>query len=122
MVELPPIDYPSPDEGTFRAAELPLDLAPAGLDAGEELDAIFALAPTGAVVCPPATVTLPNTPGYAPSTEVDLLIHGVDVDEEWAPYGGWRHVATGRVDETGERIETIDGGLPMISNVGVRAR
>lgn len=122
MVELPPIDYPTPDEGTFRAAELPLELAPAGLDAGEGLEAIFALAPTGAVVCPPATVTLPNTPGYEPGTEVDLLIHGVDVDEEWAPYGGWISVGTGRVDEAGERIETVEGGLPMISNVGVRAR
>jgi hypothetical protein len=122
MVELPPIDYPSPDEGTFRAAELPIELAPAGLDAGVGLEAIFALAPTGAVVCPPATVTLPNTPGYAPDTEVDLLIHGVDVDEEWAPYGGWVTVATGRVDAAGERIDTVEGGLPMITNVGVRAR
>jgi hypothetical protein len=122
MVELPPIDYPGPDEGTFRAAELPLDLAPPGLIAGEGFDAIFALAPTGAVVCPPATLSLPNTPGYQPGTDVEILIHGVDVDEEWAPYGGWIEVAIGRVDDAGERIETVRGGLPMISNVGVRAQ
>ena len=34
-------------------------------------------------------------------------------NEQWAPYGGWRTVATGRVDETGERIETVEGGLPV---------
>ena len=93
-----------------------------GLDAGAGLDAIFALAPVGAVVCPPATLELPNTPGYPAGSEVELLIHGADVEEEWAPYGLWRVVATGRVDDAGERIATIDGGLPVISAVGVRAR
>jgi hypothetical protein len=121
-VELLPIDYPEPDDRTFRAAELPLALAPPGLDAGESLEAIFALAPVGATVCPPAAIELPNTPGYAPGTEVDILIHGADVDEEWVPYGRWRTVATGRVDDAGARIETIDGGLPYVSAVGVRAR
>jgi hypothetical protein len=121
-VEVLPIDYPSDAERTFRAAELPLELAPPGLDAGEELDAIFALAPTGAVVCPPATLELPNTPGYAPGEEVDILVHGTDVDEGFAPYGGWEPVAVGRVDASGERIETIEGGLPIIANVAVRAR
>ena len=122
VVEVLPIDYPEPDDRAFRAAELPLELAPPGLDAGEGLDAIFALAPTGAVVCPAASIELPNTPGYDPGTTVDILVHGTDVEEQWVPYGGWRTVATGRVDETGERIETIEGGLPVISNVGVRAR
>ncbi|HEX6275764.1 MAG TPA: hypothetical protein VFZ53_22135, partial [Polyangiaceae bacterium] len=121
-VEVIPIDYPTPADRTFRAAELPLSFAPAGLGAGQELDAIFALAPAGAVVCPPAALELPNTPGYAAGTEVDIFVNGTDVDEGFAPYGGWRAVATGRVDETGERIETIDGGLPVIANVGVLAR
>jgi hypothetical protein len=31
-------------------------------------------------------------------------------------------VAIGRVDAAGERIETIEGGIPYISTVGVRAR
>ncbi len=122
VVELLPLDYPEPDQRTFRAAELPLSLAPPGLDAGEELDAIFALAPVGAVICPPAAIDLPNTPGYAAGSEIDILVHGADVEEAWAPYGLWRVVATGRVDDAGERIETIDGGLPVISDVGVRAR
>ncbi|HVR18141.1 MAG TPA: hypothetical protein VMS65_00550, partial [Polyangiaceae bacterium] len=122
VVEVLPIDYPEPDDRAFRAAELPLELAPPGLDAGEGLEAIFALAPTGAVVCPAASIELPNTPGYAPGTTVDILVHGTDVEEQWVAYGGWRTVATGRVDATGERIETVEGGLPVISDVGVRAR
>lgn len=122
LIELLPLDYPEPDQRTFRAAELPLALAPPGLDGGEGLEAIFALAPVGAAICPGATLDLPNTPGYEPGTEVDILIHGTDVEELWVPYGGWRVVATGRVDDTGERIETIDGFLPIITDVGVRAR
>jgi hypothetical protein len=121
-IEVLPIDYPATDDRTFRAAELPLGLAPPGLDAGEGLDAIFALAPTGAVVCPPAAIELPNTPGYAPGTVVEILVNGTDIEEEWAPYGGFAPVATGRVDDAGERIEMIEGGLPIISNVGVRAQ
>ena len=121
-VELLPLDYPEPEDRTFRAAELPLALAAPGLDAGEGLEAIFALAPVGAVVCPPAALELPNTPDYAAGTEVDILVHGADVEEEWAPYGAWVVVATGRVDAAAERIETVDGGIPYISAVGVRAR
>jgi hypothetical protein len=121
-VELLPLDYPEPEDRTFRAAELPLALAAPGLDAGEGLDAIFALAPVGAIVCPPATLELPNTLGLAAGTEVDILVHGADVEEEWAPYGAWMGVAIGRVDAAGERIETIEGGIPYISTVGVRAR
>lgn len=121
-VEVLPIDYPADADRTFRAAELPLELASPGLDAGAALEAIFALAPTGAVVCPPAAIELPNTPGYAPGDEVDILIHGTDVDEGFAPYGGWQPVAVGRVDASGERIETMEGGLPVIANVAVRAR
>ena len=121
-LELLPLDYPEPDDRTFRAAELPLSLAPPGLDGGEDFDAIFALAPTGAIVCPPATIELPNTPGYEPGTLVDIFVNGTDIEEQWAPYGGWTSIATGRVDETGDRIETIDGGLPIISNVGVKAQ
>jgi hypothetical protein len=122
MIELLPLDYPEPHQRTFRAAELPLSLAPSALYAGEGFGAIFALAPVGAVICPAATIDLPNTPLYGAGTEVEILVHGADVEEEWAPYGLWRVVATGRVDETGERIETIDGGLPVISDVAVRAR
>jgi hypothetical protein len=121
-VEVLALDYPEPDDRTFRAAELPLELSPPALAAGEGLDAVFALAPTGAVVCPPATVELPNTPGYPPGTEVELLVHGVDIEEDWAPYAGWAVFATGRVDDAGERIRTVDGGLSMISDIGVRAR
>jgi hypothetical protein len=115
------VDYPEADR-TFRAAELPIGLVPPSLVSAEPLDAIFALAPTGAVVCPPATLELPNSPGYDPGTEVDLLVHGTDIEENWAAYAGWTRVAIGRVNESGERIEMIDGGLPIISNVGVRAR
>jgi len=120
---LPP--YATPDSRAFRAAELPPEQFPAGIEHGAELELIFTLAPLGAVICPPAELRLPNTAGWEPGTRVEFLVQGFGVgvehgDQPFAPYGEWQSVATGVVDASGETLRTTSGGLPIISNVGVR--
>jgi hypothetical protein len=82
---------------------------------------VFTLAPLDMTLCPAAGIELPNSAGWDPGTAVEFLLQGLDIDRQpWAPYGEWAVFATGEVDETGERIVTTEGGLPVVSNVGVR--
>ncbi len=120
---LPP--YATADSRAFRAAELPPERFPDGIEHGAPLERIFTLAPLGAVICPPAELRLPNTAGWEPGTRVEFLVQGFGVgledgDQPFAPYGEWQSVATGVVEADGETLRTTRGGLPIISNVGVR--
>ncbi len=121
---LPPYDTPS--GRAFRAAEFPITDLPGGLDHGAGLEVVFALAPVGATLCPAATLTLPNAAGWAPGTEVELLLEGLEVgqtegEQPWAPYGEWAVFSDGVVDGSGDFITATDG-LPLISNLGVRRK
>jgi hypothetical protein len=119
--------YDTPENQAFRAAELPPARFPDGLDHGAELERVFTLAPLGAELCPPAALSLPNTAGWEPGIEVEFLLQGFGVgltegDQPFAPYGEWEPIGTGVVSEDGEILTVTEGGLPIISNVGVRRR
>ncbi|HEV8548762.1 MAG TPA: hypothetical protein VGQ57_07040 [Polyangiaceae bacterium] len=117
--------YDTEDGRGLRAAELPQEHWPAGLDHGAGLELVFTLAPMGAMLCPSPAVELPNSAGWAPGTAVEFLQQGLDAGADegaqlFAPYGEWTSFGTGTVDDTGERLVQTEGGLAMISNVGVR--
>lgn len=114
--------YRDAAEQAFRAAELSLADAPEGLlgDSGVEL--VFALAPVDTEFCPAATLDFPNRGGWDPGTEVEFLLHGLDLSERFAPYAGWAVIGSGAVDESGERLVMLEGGVRTLSAVGVRRR
>jgi hypothetical protein len=119
--------YDTPENQAFRAAELPPARFPDGLDHGAELERIFTLAPLGAELCPPAALSLPNSAGWEAGTEVEFLLQGFGVgliegDQPFAPYGEWQPIGTGVVTDDGDTLVLTEGGLPIISNVGVRRR
>jgi len=116
-----PLDFQGPDLKKFRAVEVPVDKAPAAVDASLGFGMLVALTPAATVLCPAASLSVPNSPGWAAGTRVELFLHGVDIGEEWAPYGGWAKVSGGAVSADGMTIETDpDGGLPALSVVGIR--
>jgi hypothetical protein len=125
-VELDPFPpYDTEDGRALRAAELPPALFPAGLAHGANLELVFVLGPMGARLCPSAALELPNSAGWEPGTAVEFLLQGLDAGTDagaqlFAPYGEWQPFATGMVDASGERLVLDSGGLPVISNVGVR--
>jgi len=125
-VELDPFAPYDTEEGrALRAAELPRDLWPEGLDRGANLELVFTLAPMGARLCPSAPIELPNSEGWQPGTQVELYLQGLDAGVDsgaqlFAPYGEWKPFGTGVVDESGERLVLTDGALPVVTNVGVR--
>lgn len=116
-----PFDYDTPDLQKFRAALVPIDKSPAAVDASLKLGILVALTPIGAALCPAAKLTVPNTANWPAGSAVEFYLHGVDVAEEWAPYGGWAKVSDGQVAADGKTVSTADGGgLPSLSVVGVR--
>jgi hypothetical protein len=79
------------------------------------------MTPVGTILCPAAKMTVENTTGLPPGARVEFFVHGVEVSEEWAPYGGWAHVSDGTVSDDGATISTDDaGGIPIVSVVGIR--
>jgi hypothetical protein len=65
---------------------------------------------------------LPNSAGWQPGTEVEFFLHGLDIEERYAPYGGFAQFAEGEVAADGTSIVTTQGGLPLLSLVGVRRK
>jgi hypothetical protein len=116
-----PFDFDTDDLQKFRSAEVPEAAWPQVVDRSLDFVLLVALTPSDAELCPAAKLTLANTPGLSPGTRVEFFLHGTDIIERWAPYGGWAKVSDGEVSADGASIETDpSGGIPVLSVVGVR--
>ncbi len=116
-------DYISAEEKQFRAVEIPTAKAPEAVDASLGFELIIATTPVDTHFCPNAKLTVPNTPGWAAGAEVEFWVHGVNTEEDWAPYGGWGKVSSGTVSADGKKVETADGeGIPLLSVFGIRLK
>lgn len=66
---------------------------------------------------------MPNSAKWPAGTDVEFVIHGVDVGQEWAAYGKWQKVSDGKVSADGATVSTVDGGgLPVLTAFGVRKK
>jgi hypothetical protein len=121
--EVDTLTYDMPDQQLFRAAEIPIAKAPAAVDPALNLEILYGVGPVETTFCPPAAVTVPNTPAWPAGTAVEFYVHGVDVSEDYAPYGGWAKVSDGAVSADGKTVSTAAaGGLPVLSAFGVRKK
>jgi hypothetical protein len=111
------------DQRAFRAALIPSGLSLPAVDTTLELGLLVALTPPGATLCPPAQLLVPNREDWAPGSLVEVLAHGVKLDQHIAPYGGWAKVSDAHVSPDGTQIVTdAAGGLPLLTVVGFRLR
>lgn len=115
------ITFRTADEKRLRAVRVPPESAPAVLsEAG--FDLVYAATPTDTTFCPPAALSIENTEGWAAGSAVEVWLHGVDIAEEWAPYGGFAKVSDARVSADGARIEAREPGLPMLGVLGFKLK
>jgi hypothetical protein len=120
VVTVDPFDFETDDLKKFRAAVIPEESWPDAVDGTLDFDMVVALTPSDAVICPAAKLSLENTE-HLPAGKVEIYVHGVDITEEWAPYGGWAKVSDGHVTDDLATIETDpEGGLPVLSVIGIR--
>jgi hypothetical protein len=114
-------DFDTPDLRRFRSAEIPEAAWPDAVDRSLGFALVVALTPSGGEICPRAKLSLANTAALPAGARVEFFVHGTEVSEAWAPYGGWAKVSGGAVTSDGASIETDpDGGIPILSVVGVR--
>lgn len=117
------LDYDSPEKQTFRAANVPITKAPPAVDPALDFEIVYGVAPVDTILCPAVAVTVPNDPAWPAGTAVEFWIHGFDVGEDWAPYGGWAKVSDGEVSADGTTVRTsAGGGLNFLSTFAVRKK
>jgi hypothetical protein len=124
-IEVDVLVYDTPEFQTFRAAEIPIAKAPLAVDPSLNFEIIVGTTPIETKFCPHAKLTVPNTAGWPPGQAVEVFIHGVSVEEEWAPYAGWAKVSDATVSTDGQSVVTDDGdanGIPYLSVFGFRAK
>lgn len=115
--------FETPEQLRFRAAEVPLAKAPPAVDESIGFEIVVGTTPVDTRFCPHAALSVPNTAGWPPGTEVEFWVHGVSLDEEWAPYGGWGKVSDGTVSADGGRVVTSDAaGVPILGVFGIKKR
>ncbi len=117
------LTYEDPSTQTFRVALLPADAVAPAVDPALGLEIVYGAAPMETEFCPAATLHAPNTLGWAAGAAVELFIHGLEVGQEWAPYGGWAKVSDATVSADGKEIVTAEGqGIPLLSTFGFRLK
>ncbi len=123
VIEHDVIAYDTCEAQAFRAAAIPAGKEPAGLDPALGLEILYAVGPVDTFFCPAATVTVPNTPGWAAGTAVEFYVHGLSVGQEHVAYGAWAKISDGAVSADGKTISTAaGGGLPVLSAFGVKKK
>lgn len=117
------LTYVTDEEKQFRAVIFDPTDAPEALDPALNLELLVGTTPIETEFCPAATLTLPNSKGWSPDAEVEFFVHGVSIEEEWAPYAGWAKVSNGKVSSDGTKVATNpDEGIPHLSVIGVRLK
>lgn len=116
------LTYSDPSELVFRSVAVPVSDSPQALPPDFGFELAYGLAPLGSTFCPAAKVSLKNTLSWAPGTEAEIFIQGLDVSEDWAPYGTWLKVAEASVSSDGTSIDTTSGGIPILSSIAVRRK
>ena len=106
----------------LRSVSIPVADSTQALDPSFHFELGYALSPLGTTFCPPAQISLKNSLDWDPGTEVEIFIQGLDVAENWAPYGTWLKVADGSVSADGSSIDSTSGGITILSAVAVRRK
>ena len=117
--------YDDCEQQNFRAVTVPPESTNLpGVDEALGLEMMFGLAPIHTQICPPASLTVPNLPGWDAEADVEFLYYGTTIYyEDWAPWGGWAKMADGKVSADGSTVSTNDGeGMNEIGVIGVRLK
>jgi hypothetical protein len=113
-------DYGTTAGRTLRVASVPLASAP-GYATAANVDAIYALAPSGCVPSIPMGVSLKNSASLPASAAVDFLVLGDNYFSTPPNVGTLSVQATGHVSSDGQTIQTDPGqGIDEITWLAVR--
>ncbi len=122
-VKIDKLTFETEESWRFRAVEIPLAKSPPAVDPSLGFEIVVATTPIDTQFCPHAKLSVPNTPGWPSGSEVEIWMHGVSPDEEWAQYASWAKVSGGRVSADGKNVVSNDGeGVPLLSVFGIKKK
>jgi hypothetical protein len=116
------LTYSDEAQRVFRSVAIPVAESTQALPESFGFELAYGVAPLGTTFCPPAKLSLKNTQDWAPGTEVELFVQGLDASEKWTPYATWLLVGEARVSSDGESIDTTSGGIPILSSIALRRK
>jgi hypothetical protein len=117
------LTYLFEDEQQFRAVVFSPTNAPIAVDPSLNLELLVGTTPVETTICPAAELSVPNSEAWPANTQVEFFVHGVSIEEEWAPYAGWAKISDGAVSADGVSIVTAQGqGVPLLSVFGIRRK
>ena len=116
------LTYGDEMERVFRSVAIPVLTSAQALEPSFGFEVAYGLAPLGTTFCPAARIGLNNSEGWPAETELEVFIQGLDTSEKWAPYGSWVKVADARVSSDATRIDTTQGGIPILSAIALRRK
>ena len=116
------LTYTDDSELVFRSVSIPVADSGRALDPSWGFELGYSLAPVSTTFCPPAGLRVGNALVWPAGTEVEVFVQGLEVNEEWAPYGSWVKVADASVSADGSAIETTSGGIPILSSIALRRK
>lgn len=121
-VDFDELSYPDAVEQVFRSAAVPLADSELAFPTSFGFELGYGVAPLLTKFCPAAGLSLKNTLDWAPGTEVEVFVQGLETDELWAAYGTWTKVADASVSSDGLSIDTTSGGIPVLSSIALRRK
>lgn len=116
-VAIDTLTYDTPDKQQLRAVAIPIASESAVVPAAMNFELLIGVAPVDSLFCPPATLTVPNSPGWPANAAVEVFGLETDVGQEWAPFGQWGKLADGHVSADGL---TISAPLAVLKNLALR--
>jgi hypothetical protein len=114
------LTYSDDSELVFRSVPIPLAASARAVDPSLGFELGYAVAPVSTTFCPPAGLSVKNSLAWAAGSAVEIFVQGLEVDEKWAPYGGWVKVADASVSADASSIDTTSGGIPILSSIALR--
>lgn len=122
-VAIDKMELEEPSQQQYRALSVPLEKAPAFVDATSKIVALYALTPFATTFDPGVGVSIPNRTNLAAGAAVEFFSHGTEADDKYGTFASFTKVAEGHVSADGSVIQTDDGQrLSELSWLGVRLK
>lgn len=122
VVDIDELSYPDLPDQVFRSAAVPLSDSQLAFPPSFGFELGFGVAPILTKLCPAAGLSVKNSLGWDPGTEVEVFVQGLETNELWAAYGTWTKVADAGVSSDGKSIDTTGGGVPILSSIALRRK
>jgi hypothetical protein len=121
-VDIDELSYPDLPQQVFRSAAVPLSDSKLAFPPKLGFELGYGVAPILTKLCPAAGLSVKNSLGWDPGTEVEVFVQGLETNELWAAYGTWTKVADASVSSDGSSIDTTSGGIPILSSIALRRK